>query len=160
MSTFSGNAITVPRVIARAIVRWRKPALQTAMDAVRENMDGRIMQSRSGTTLKNIESQSKTTTLGFKVATTQPSLIAWMLGSPRKAFFVKPVQARALRWEKGGRVFFSKGHMISAWKFAPKRPVLENAVDRSLPQITKDLGREIETAFREIFPNTRMEFRL
>jgi hypothetical protein len=65
--------------------------------------------------------------------------------------------AKALRWEKGGRVFFSRGHFIRPWKFSPQRPVIEDAFNRRERHMVAAYEREAKIALNEVFPNTKVQ---
>lgn len=173
MAQFSGNSLSVPRAFADAVVRWRRAQFPAMMREVIANLTGRMMKRQSGKTLANVISKSRELPLGFKVATTSPSLIAWMEGSRRKGFWVFPKGrqvlrrtrtgfttrarkgARALRFVVNGRVVFSAGHYIPPWRFRPTRPVIENAFQRRQERMLAGWGREAQIAMKELFPDKK-----
>ncbi len=140
------------RRTARSVTRkWMQQIVFPAViREVRINLSGRMMNQRSGATLSDVMQNSRLTRAGFALATTKPGLQAWMAGSKRRAFFVAPVQAKALSWKVGARRFFSKGHMIGPWTFSPKRPVFQDAIDRTLDSrfIVAAWPKEFKRTFR------------
>jgi len=145
------------RIFREGLKEFLDHQFDLAMFEVTRNLSGRMMHRRTGRTLQNVESQSKVLRTGFRLATTKPSLIAWMLGSTRKAYRVEPKRASVLAWTNlSGETFFSKGHIIPAWRFQPVRPVLDDALERRKKSLTKDLGEFITRSLNEVFPNERV----
>lgn len=161
VARYDPNAISVPAAFARAVVEWKTQSFERTSDDVRTNLTGRLMNRQTGKTLANVEQNSKLTEFGFKLATSMPSLIAWMLGSNRKAYTVVPVRKKVLSWfvRGQGRVFARRVH-IPAWKFTPVRPVLQDAIDRNKTFMEKLLENKILTALSELFPDVRIEWRI
>ncbi len=104
--------------VRKALTDALKGSYEVVFSNVVENLSGRVLQRRTGRSLENVRQNSRLTRDGFAIGTTAPNLIAFEKGSPRKAYFVAPVQAQALRWiDSGGKEFFSRGHWIPAWRF-------------------------------------------
>lgn len=164
MSLYDPRSLSVPESFARAIVRARDKSFSIVMNKIEENMRGRMMNVRSGASLANVksESQSRASATGFELSfrTSKPSLIAWMEGSTRKAYFVRPVTANALAFTVNGKLVFSKGHQIPAWTFSPKRPVIRDGVERSLDEVGKVSAKEIIGALQGAFPDVKIQMRV
>lgn len=155
------NAISVPESFARAMVAWRDKSFVETRDQARINLNGRMMNRQTGRTLDDVEQNSRTTPFGFILATKRPSLIAWMLGSKRKAYTVVPKRAKVLSWFKlgVGRIFARRVN-IPEWTFTPVRPVLQDAVDRKKDFMVRLFEKQITEAFKQAFPDTRIEWKV
>jgi hypothetical protein len=160
-----------PRKVREAFERGVKKALLEGMRGVylearknvRENLSGRIMNKRTGRTLRNVMRQSKMTRDGFKLATTAPGLQAWMKGSRRKGYWVLPINARMLAWrdKQTGQMRFSRGHYIHPWTFAPKRPVFEDAIARiGQAGVLRAYKRSLGPSLRQTFRGGKLTIRL
>lgn len=106
-------------------------SFKLVMRDVNKNLSGRMFQRRTGRMFANVQRTSKKLKTGFEVATTSPALIAWMTGAPRRGFFVRPKNARALSFLVDGKRVFSKGHFIPPWRFTPIRPAFTDAFERN-----------------------------
>lgn len=150
------------RAITDAIIRWANDEFPPVMREVKRNLTGRMLRKRTGRTLRNVEQQSKVIRRprGFRLATTSPSLIAWMTGAHRRGYIVRPKKAKALRFEVGGKTIFAKRAVIPPWQFHPKRPVFEDAVQRRQPRFTKQLEKRVVGATNEIFEGRRITVRV
>lgn len=152
-----------PQDVSRAFRKGVRDALKQGMRGVylearrnvRENLSGRMMQQRTGRTLRNVMRLSKETSDGFKLATTAPGLIAWMKGSHRRGYWVLPIHGAVLAWRDKvtGQSRFSRGHYIPPWRFAPKKPVFEDAIERVgqagvLRALRRAMGPSLRTTFR------------
>lgn len=152
-----------PKQISRAFRKGVRDALKLGMRGVylearknvRENLTGRIMNQRTGKTLRNVMRLSKETADGFKLATTAPGLIAWQKGSRRRGYWVLPINGSVLSWRdrQTGQQRFSRGHYIPPWRFEPKKPVFQDAIDRVgqagvLRAMRRALGPALRTTFR------------
>lgn len=142
-----------------AVRRWTASQFPAAMREVHSNLTGRMFRRRTGAMLGNVQSRSREIRDGFRLATTSPALIAWSKGSPRRAFWVAPKRARALSWVKDGVRRFSRGHMIPAWRFAPRRPALDDALERRKPRLLRAWAREAREAMRQAFPSEMVQGR-
>lgn len=152
-----------PKQISQAYRKGVRTALKEGMRGIylearkytRENLSGRMMNQRTGRTLRNVMRHSAETKDGFKLATTSPSLKAWMRGSRRRGFWVLPISAKLLHWKdkRTGESRFSRGHFIPPWTFSPKRPVFEDAIDRVgqagvLRAMRRSMGPNLRQTFR------------
>lgn len=122
---------TAQTAFKKAAQEWTRLGFKIVMKEVTANLTGRMMKRRTGRTLQNVERHSKALKTIIRIKTTSPSLIAWMEGSSRKAFHVAPIRAKALAWRQNGKLVFSRGHWINAWRFNPRRPVFEDAYRRT-----------------------------
>lgn len=153
MSAFRADSLSIPKAWADAIVRWRRPAFKLVKDRVDENLSGRLMNRMTGKTQADVDRNSGEETFGFKVGTRSRSLIAWMLGVARRGYVVVPKRAQALRWQgKDGQVHFARRVFIPPWTFRPVRPVIQEAFDSKMDDVTNLFAREAKAALIEIFP--------
>lgn len=161
MARYDPNAISVPASFARAIATWKGKSFEATFDEARTNLTGRMMNRQTGRTLDDVAKQSKETEFGFDLATNSISLIAWMLGSPRKAYTVVPVKKKVLSWfvPGQGRVFARRVH-IPAWRFSPIRPVLQDAIDRKRDFMLQLYETEILKALSRAFPSVKIEWKV
>lgn len=145
-----------------AVERWKGTQFPSLMREARRNLTGRMFHRRTGRTLSNVQAKSRLLKNGFRLATSLPSLMAWMQGSPRRSYWVAPVRARALRWidKRTGQVRFSRGHRIPPWRFTPKRPALEDAQLRRQRRIIEAMEREGIAAMKTIFVDRRIKHRI
>lgn len=161
MSRYSPNSITVTESFARAVAAWSGLSFKAVMKDVRSNLSGGMMNKVTGDTLRDVEKNSHLTVAGFTIGTGSPSLIAWMLGSQRKAFTVVPRAKKVLSWvDKSGKRVFARKVNIPAWKFTPKRPVLQDALDKNKSLIKRIFEAEILAALSRTFPDVRIDWRL
>ncbi len=161
MAEYANNGLSVPVSFARALAEWKGASFAAVMRDVNLNLTGRMMNRITGKTLTNVQNESGLISRGFKISTSMPSLIAWMLGSRRKAYFVKPKkQGGVLSWTKNGKRFFSRGHMIPAWKFTPIRPVFDNALERNKDLMETIYTKSIFKQLNNLFPDVRVRFQL
>lgn len=153
MSAFRADSLSIPKSWADAIVRWRKPAFQLVKARVDENLSGRMMNRVSGQTQADVDRHSGEETFGFKVGTRKRSLIAWMLGVARRGYTVVPRRAKVLRWQgKDGQVHFARKVTIPPWTFKPVRPVIHEAFESKMDDVTKLFAKEAKAAMLEMFP--------
>ena len=61
-------------------------------------------------------------------------------GPKKKPYFVKPSEKKALRWSKGDKFFFSKGHKVMG---QPADKFLDAAVEKKLDSVSKSLEAAI-----------------
>lgn len=162
MSGFAPSAISVPAAMARAMVRWKGESFSRVMKEVEANLTGGMMKTRTGATLRDVKRNSKTDPLGFTLRTKKASLIAWMNGSPRRAFTVVPRNKKVLSWidKRTGQRVFARVANIPAWKFTPKRPVFQDAVDQKRTFMERLLELEMVRAFNQMFPKTQIIWRV
>lgn len=72
-----------------------------------------------------------------------PYAAAQEFGATIPERFVAPRNKLALKWESGGKTFFSKGHTIPSFEL-PAKPYMQPAIDKLIPIISKNLGLMIE----------------
>lgn len=128
--------------IARALENGLKAGLRVGMydvylkarEETRDLLRGQMFNRQTGATERNVMRNSGMGRdgLSFHLKTTKPGLIAWMKGSRRKGYWVLPINFKYLRWKdkKTGEYRYSTGHQIRPWRFAPKRPLFETALQR------------------------------
>ncbi len=152
------NKLPNPKqVLTEARERWKASQFPPVMREAEANLSGRFFRRRTGAMLRNVQEKSGLIPKGFRLATTSPALIAWTKGSPRKRFWVAPVRARALSWiGRDGNRRFSRGHWIPAWRFSPRRPALEDAMNRRRPRFQIAWQREMAAAMKQIAPPVRI----
>lgn len=148
------------RGVRKAITQALLGSYETVFKLVRENLTGRVFQRRTGSSLANVEANSRKTRDGWTIGTTKPGLIAFEKGSRRRAYFVAPVKTKALHWvDPVGGDRFSKGHLIPAWTF-PRRSWLVDALDRGRPGILRALETALGARLRESFRGGRLTVRI
>ncbi len=150
-------AVTPHQAFLTAVKGWQDEQIGPLRRELIRNFSGRMFQRRTGKMLSEVLTGTTKIKSGIRTSTSNPALIAWMLGSPRKAFFVKPKKAGGvLSWtNKGGTRFFSKGHFIPAWIFRPIRPALEDAMARRIDPMVQAMRRRSLVALSVILPKER-----
>lgn len=146
------------RAVTEAILGWAEEQFPGVMREVERNLSGRIMRRGTGRTLRNVKQHSKVIRRprGFRLATTSPSLSAWMTGAHRKGYIVRPKRASVLRFVIGGKTVFAKKAVIPPWQFHPKRPVFEDAVQRRQSIFQRALGKRLAGATNQVFEGRRI----
>ncbi|MCH8851090.1 MAG: hypothetical protein IID41_00395 [Planctomycetes bacterium] len=149
---------TPHQAFAAAVKGWQDEQIGPLRRELIRNFSGRMFQRRTGKMLSEVLAGTTKIKWGIRTSTSNPALIAWMLGSNRKAFFVKPKKAGGvLSWtNKAGSRFFSRGHLIPAWTFRPVRPALEDAMARRIGPMVQAMRRRSLVAMTVTLPNERI----
>lgn len=128
-------------------------ALTLLETAMKQNIRSDL-NVRSGTLLNSVDKELKFKNVQEWEGRVGPSgnvpyagIQNW--GGTVPARFVAPRNKLALKWEKNGKTFFSKGHTIPSFEIKGVH-YLENAVEKVADKIEKDLGIFIEKAFKGI----------
>ena len=100
----------------------------------------------SGALLNSVQKNMKVTPEGVEGSVGPegvPYAAAQEYGATIPERFVAPRNKLALKWEQNGKTFFSKGHRIPSFEL-PAKPYVQPAVDKLVPEITKNLGLLLE----------------
>jgi hypothetical protein len=138
---------------------WKRDQFAPLREELVKNFTGRMFNRGTGTMLGEVLQNTKLIEKGIEIGTSSPALIAWMLGSPRAGFFVRPKNpAGALSWidKRSGQRRYSKGHFIPPWVFRPRRPALDDALERRKEPMVRAMREKALFALSLVFPNERI----
>lgn len=138
--------IQVKRPMDRAIATWSQRGYLLVHSSIKENLSGKVLRIDSGRLINSVDLVSRIRTDGFDVGTNVVYGIAWEFGFTRKEFRVLPKNKKVLHWKKGGKDFFSRGHIIPAQHF-PARPWLQPAIHDNFDPLRSLLGEEVKREF-------------
>ncbi len=144
----------------KAIKTWRDKGLDIVGDKAEQNVSGKVLQIRSGDLLKDVqEHQQIEGPNAFSIGTSLVYGKAWEKGFHRKAYTVRPRNARALKIPVGGaeEFIFRLRAQIPAQNFAAK-PFLRPAIHDSKAELRKLLGTQIKGA--KLFSTKTIEIKL
>lgn len=143
----------------KAVTEWRDKGLDIVGKEAIDNVSGKVLNVKSGALLKDVQQNQQTEgPAAFSIGTSLPYGKAWENGFRRRAYTVRPRQARALKIPISGEEFiFRLRADIPSQTFAPK-PFLKPAVHNNRNTLTKILGAAIGAA--KIFTLTTVEVKI
>jgi hypothetical protein len=142
----------VSETISQAIKEWRSESFLAVQNDIAENLRGGALNIQSGNLMRQTLAQGRYLPNGFQVGTPVRYGRAWELGLVG-GVFVKPVKAKALHWQSGGKDIFSRGH------FLPKqaaRPFLQPAIQKNIGPMQDLLTKRLTEDLKACFPSVKI----
>lgn len=141
-----------PKIQRLALITMFRAASLVEAEA-KNNLRGRVLKVQSGALFNSIQKIVDINKNGLVFADVFSSGVPYAkiheFGGVIPAHFVSPRNKKALRWEKAGKTFFSKGHMIPDIDM-PERSYLRTALEATAPRIEEMFASIPELIFEGV----------
>ena len=144
----------------KALKEWRDKGLQVVGDKAEQNVSGKVLNVRTGALLKDVEEHQQIEgPAAFSIGTSLVYGKAWEKGFSRKAYTVRPKNAKALKIPiNGAQDFIFRLHANIPAQIFGAKPFLKPAVTDSKKELVKHLGDQIKAA--KLFSSQTVEIKL
>jgi len=132
---------------------WANKGRLYVVNVIRDKkLSGQVLKRRTGTLVRSVGSEASNDDTSFTVGTSVQYGVGWELGFTRPAYFVYPINAKALKIPTAGGFIFRKSAHIPAKTFAA-RPFLQPGLEESFPYLIDTGEQEFAAAIGESFPD-------
>ncbi len=135
-----------------SVEMWAARGFILITNAVKDNLTGKVLKTRSGRLRDSIGAVSRIQKNGFTVGTNVSYGIGWEKGftRPKNTIVIRPTTKKALKFRlRSGQVIVRRRVVQRPKKYAA-RPFIEPAISRNEQRLVKILGESLLEEFGKI----------